>query len=91
MKSNLSRKAGINYSFMLYIPISIASMILGTNDLIASPNLNNLLIPYFISMVFAGIFTFIALKMFINIINKGKLIYFSIYCFIVGFLTFIAF
>jgi len=91
MKAGLSRKAGINYSFMLYIPISIASMILGINDLIKTPNINSLLIPYFVSMIFAGIFTFIALKIFTNIINKGKLIYFSIYCFIIGFITFIAF
>ena len=91
MKSNLTRETALNFSFMLYIPISIASMFLGVSDLISSGNLNELLIPYTVSMIAAGIVTYFAAKLFIDIMKKGKLIYFSIYCFIVGLVTFIIF
>lgn len=91
MKSNLTREAALNYSFMLYIPISVASMVLGISDLLNSGTLNELFIPYLVSMIAAGIVTYYAAKLFIDIMKKGKLIYFSIYCFIVGIVTFIVF
>lgn len=91
MKSNLTRETALNYSFMLYIPISFASMVLGVSDLVNSSNLSELLIPYIVSMIAAGIVTYFAAKLFIDIMKKGKLIYFSIYCLIVGILTFLIF
>lgn len=91
MKSNLKRETALNYSFMLYIPISVASMFLGVSDVIKAPNINALAIPYIVSMIAAGIVTYFAAKLFIDIMKKGKLIYFSIYCFIVGLITFIVF
>ncbi len=91
MKSDLNRETAINYSFMLYIPISVASMALGVSDLISAGNLNELFIPYLVSMIAAGFVTYFAAKLFIDIMKKGKLIYFSIYCFIVGIITFIIF
>lgn len=82
MKSNLKRETALDYSFMLYIPISIAALILSIKDLI---NIENyLLIPYFISIVISSIVTYYSAKLFIDIIKKGKLIYFSIYCFTLG-------
>ena len=84
MKSNLTRETALNYSFMLYIPISVASMVL-------AGNIATLAIPYLVSMIAAGIVTYFAAKLFIDIMKKGKLIYFSIYCFIVGIITFLVF
>ena len=87
MKCDLKRETALNFSFMLYIPISIATFILGISDLI---NTNSkLIIPYLISMIISSIITYYSSKLFINIMKKGKLIYFSIYCFIIGILTFI--
>ncbi len=91
MNSNLTRETALNYSFMLYIPISLASMVLGVSDLVKSGTISELFIPYLVSMIAAGIVTYFAAKLFINIMKKGKLIYFSIYCFVVGILTFIIF
>lgn len=89
MFSNLKRETALNYSFMLYIPVSIASMILGISDLISSGNLTSLFIPYFTSMIVSGIVTYFSAKLFVDIMKKGKLIYFSIYCLIAGLLTII--
>ena len=91
MKSDLKRDTALNYSFMLYIPISLASMVLGVSDLINSEALGELFIPYLFSMIIAGVVTYFAAKLFIDIMKKGKLIYFSIYCFIVGIITFVIF
>ena len=91
MKSNLKRETALNYSFMLYIPISVASMALGIKDLLAMNNFAELFIPYLVSMIAAGIVTYYAAKLFIDIMKKGKLIYFSIYCFFVGIITFLLF
>lgn len=88
MKSNLKRETALNFSFMLYIPISIASFFLGMSDLISS---NNLLIPYIISMIISSIVTYYSAKVFINIMKKGKLIYFSLYCLVLGLITFLKF
>ena len=87
MKCDLKRETAINFSFMLYIPISIATFVLGISDLINTNK--NLIIPYLISMIISFIVTYYSTKLFINIVKKGKLIYFSIYCFVIGILTFI--
>ena len=89
MKSNLTRQAALNYSFMMYIPISIGCAILGIKDLLNYSNLDRILIPYIISLIISSITTYYSAKLFINIFNKGKIIYFSIYCFLIGILTLI--
>lgn len=91
INQNLTRKDALNYSFMLYIPVSIGSAILGVTDIITSQNINELIVPYILSAIISGIVTYYSAKLFINITKKGKLIYFSIYCLIIGLIVFIAF
>lgn len=87
MTQSLNRETAVNYSFMLYLPISVATMILGVSDLISTPNLSSLILPYTLGMVVSAIVTYFSAKWFINITKKGKLGYFSIYCLIVGLLV----
>lgn len=87
MARGLKRDAAVNYSFMLYLPISIATMILGVKDLLETTNLSSLILPYTFGMIASAILTYFSAKWFINIMKKGKLIYFSIYCLIVGLLV----
>jgi undecaprenyl-diphosphatase len=87
MSRNLNRETAFNFSFMLYMPISIATMILGVKDLIDSSNLSELWLPYTLGMIVAGIVTYYSLKWFKRIMEKGKLIYFVYYCIIAGILT----
>lgn len=84
MSCDLKRDTAVNYSFMLYLPVSIATMILGVKDLIDTPNINELIMPYTLGLIASMIVTYFSAKWFINIMKKGKLIYFSIYCLIVG-------
>ena len=81
MTQGLKRDTAFKYSFMLYIPMSIAAMALELFDL----NIDMSLIFYYIcSVAVSLVVTLLVTKWFRRIVNNGKLIYFSIYCFIVG-------
>lgn len=84
MTRKFKRETAFNFSFILYIPISIATTILGISDLIDSNLSLNMWICYLSATVVAGVFTYFATKWFRNIVKNGKLIYFVIYCLIVG-------
>ena len=84
MTQGLKRDTAFKYSFMLYIPMSIAAMALEIFDL----NIDmNLIFYYICSILVSLIVTLLVTKWFRKIVNNGKLIYFSIYCFIVGLLV----
>lgn len=84
MFRKLKRNTAFNFSFILYIPISLATSILGIKDLLEISISNSTWILYIIATILAGIFTYIFTKWFAKIVKEGKLIYFSIYCVIVG-------
>ena len=80
----IKKDDAFDYSFMLYLPISIATMILGVKDLATADNLNSLILPYALALIASTIVTYFSLKLFRDIVKKKKLIYFVIYCIIVG-------
>lgn len=77
----LSRNASLKYTFMLYFPVSVASMGLGVLDILEAGNLNSLLLPYTLGLIAAGIVTFFSYQWLSELVKKGKLWKFSIYCF----------
>ncbi len=81
MTQGLKRDTAFKYSFMLYIPMSIAAMVLEVSNLVVD---SSLIFYYIISVIVSLIVTLLVTKWFRKIVNNGKLIYFSIYCFIVG-------
>lgn len=78
----LDRESAFKFSFMLYIPISIATVILDIKEF--SVENNKLLLAYIIATIVSAILTYISTKIFRNIVIKGKMIYFVIYCLIIG-------
>ena len=84
MTQGLKRDTAFKYSFMLYIPMSIAAMALEIKDLVIS---SDLIIYYVLAVIVSLIVTLLVTKWFRKIVNNGKLIYFSAYCFIVGLLV----
>ena len=86
MFAKLKRDTAFKYSFMLYMPLSVAASLLELSDL----SISSSLIPHYILAIsFACVVTLLVTKWFRKIVNEGKLIYFSVYCFIVGILTII--
>lgn len=88
---HLKRETALKYTFILYFPVSIATMLLGVSDLANTAELNSLLLPYFIGMVSAGIVTFFSYQWLSNMVKKGKLWKFSIYCVCLAIFIFIYF
>lgn len=85
--SDIKKEDAVDFSFMLYLPISFASMIPGTADLISNPKLSTLILPYVLGMIASMIVTYFSTKLFLNLVKEKKMIYFVIYCAIVGTLT----
>lgn len=84
MTRKFKRETAFDFSFILYIPISIATTILGISDLLGSNLSLEMWIYYICATIVSGFITFFATKWFRNIVKHGKLIYFVIYCLIVG-------
>lgn len=88
---NLKRDAALKYTFMLYFPVSVGTIILGVSDLANTSELSNMLVPYLAGMIAAGMVTFFSYKWLSNLVKKGSLWKFSIYCVILALFIFIYF
>ncbi len=86
---NLKRDAALKYTFLLYFPISLGTMILGVSDL--SNMSSTILLPYLLGFLAALIVTFFSYKWLSSIVKNGKLIGFSIYCLLLSLFIFIYF
>lgn len=88
MALGMKQETALKFSFLLYIPVSVGGMILGFSDILHDENLASLALPYTIAFIASLIASYFSLKWFMNIMAKGNLKYFAIYCFIVGPLVF---
>lgn len=91
VSASLSRKLSIDnalrFSFLLFIPVAFGATLLKVIDFIKDPSSLIITIPYIIAFLTSIVFTLISLNIFIEIIKKSKLSYFSIYCLLVGILS----
>ncbi len=87
----LKREVALKYTFMLYFPVSLASMAMGVVDFITTPTSSTLLFPYMLGMVAALLVTYFSYQWLSNLVKKGKLWKFSIYCFALACFIFIYF
>lgn len=78
----LNKEASLKYSFMLYLPVSIGSFVLGITDLKGLES--SLYFPYLIGFLASAFMTYFASRWFLDIVKKGKLYKFSIYLVIIG-------
>ena len=85
----LDRETALKYSFMLYIPVSLGTTLLGFKDLLKASNLKELILPYSLGFLVSFIVSYFTLRWFMKIVKKGNLKYFSIYCLLLGLLVLI--
>lgn len=83
----LNRDSALRYAFMLYLPVSVGSLLLSIPDIMAMDV--ELLVPYGIGFLASMVMTYFASKWFFGIVKKGKLWKFSIYLTIIGLITLI--
>ena len=88
---NFKREAALKYTFIMYFPISVATFALSAIDLIKNNTLSNVLLPYSAGFICSLIVTYFSYKWLSNIVKKGKLWKFSIYCILMGLFTLIYF
>lgn len=82
----LDRSTALKYSFMLYIPVSVGTTILGIKDLLELNNIHELILPYGLGFIASFVVSFFTLRWFMGVVKKGNLKYFSIYTLILGIL-----
>lgn len=85
----LKRETALKYTFMLYFPVSLGAMVLKCDELISTPN--SLLLPYLCGMIMALIITYFSYIWLSNIVKKGHLWKFSIYCLLLALFIFVYF
>lgn len=83
MFRNLKRSVAFDFSFLMYIPVSLGVFASKINDITLDDNSYK----YLIGTIIAGILTFFATKLLRKIVVDGKLVYFSYYCITVGLLA----
>jgi undecaprenyl-diphosphatase len=88
MLLGMKQETALRFSFLLYIPISFGTFILKVSD-IFSEGAGEMILPYATAFIAALVATYFSLRWFMNIMERGNLIYFSIYCFIVGSFAFL--
>ncbi|MCF7924737.1 MAG: UDP pyrophosphate phosphatase [Candidatus Izimaplasma sp.] len=94
IKRGANINTALDFAFIIYIPISFASIILMVYKIITKNttsfelgNTHN----YFFAFIGAMIATYIAYRLIFNIFKSGKLRYFSYYCFGASFFALILF
>lgn len=88
MLLGMKRESALRFSFLLYIPVSVGTMIFSVGDIVNDSTISSQLPLYIIALIAAFIASYFALLWFLNVMKSGKLKYFAIYCFIVGPLVF---
>ena len=84
MIRKFKRTTAFDFSFILYIPISIGTSLLGIKDLFESHLSSKMWLFYLTATLVSAIFTYLSTKWFRKLVKEGKLIYFVIYCLLAG-------
>ena len=87
----LNKESALKYTFLLYFPVSVASFGLSAIKVVKDGLNSSLLLSYSLGLVAAFIATYFTYKWLSNIVKKGKLWKFSIYCILVAIFVFIYF
>lgn len=87
----VEKSKAARFSFLMVLPPIMGALLLKVVDFLEQPiaNGSNDLTPMMLGFVTAFISGFISCKWMINLVKKGKLIYFAIYCFIVSIIAII--
>jgi undecaprenyl-diphosphatase len=90
MARGINQETALRFSFLLFIPVSLGGAVLSFTDILNDSNLAQMAIPYTVAFLGSLVASYFSLKWFMNIMAKGQLKYFALYCFIVGPLVILA-
>ncbi|MFA9457345.1 undecaprenyl-diphosphate phosphatase [Halalkalibacter sp. AB-rgal2] len=85
----IEAETALKFSFFLSIPVSIGSLVLESTTIYEVIVYNDLLWLYVIAFLTSLIVSIFAIKLLIDVVTSGKLLYFAVYCFTVSILIWI--
>ncbi len=89
MGRGMKQETALRFSFFLYIPVSLGGMVLEAGSILKDPDLNRLLIPYLAAFLCALVASYFSLRWFMNIMRKGNLNIFAVYCLLLSLFIFL--
>lgn len=81
--SGLKKEEAIEFSFLMSIPAVLGSLLLKIKDILAI-GASTSFVPLIVGFLCAAVIGYFSIVLLNSIVKKGKLYYFSIYCWIVG-------
>jgi undecaprenyl-diphosphatase len=94
LKRGIGLDTALRFSFMMYIPVSLGSLLFAIMDFAEEPGSMPgaaTLVSYGVALGAAAVATFIAYRLIFNAFRSGRLRIFSTYCFAVGLLSILLF
>ena len=85
----INQSDGAFFAFIMAIPMMLGSSIFSLGDIKVALENTDLIIPYIIAFLVTLVVTYLSLRLFLKVVRKIKLSYFSIYCLIVGIISII--
>ncbi|MBB6448961.1 undecaprenyl-diphosphatase [Geomicrobium halophilum] len=83
----IERKTAVRFSFLLSIPVIAGSSLLAIGDIAQGGFAEGNVAALILSFIVTFIFSIIGIRWLIQWLEKSKLYYFAIYCFILGFIV----
>lgn len=80
----LNQKDALRFVFLLYIPISLGTALIGFTDIVRDPLLDTFLFGYIASFIVCIFATYFGVRVLQGVMQNGNLQMFSYYCFVVG-------
>jgi undecaprenyl-diphosphatase len=87
MTRDLDRPAAARFSFLMSIPILLATGLLATIKLFHLPNFSALLPNYLIGFITATVVGYLSIRWLLHFLSRRSLYYFAAYCAAVGIIT----
>ncbi|TMW72022.1 undecaprenyl-diphosphate phosphatase [Alteribacter natronophilus] len=77
-------ETALKFSFFLSIPVSIGSLVFDLRRIYEAITTPGMVAYYIVAFTVALIVSIFAIKLLINMVTRGKLLYFAIYCFVMA-------
>ncbi|AKG04973.1 UDP pyrophosphate phosphatase [Salimicrobium jeotgali] len=86
MLLGMKQETALRFSFLLFIPVSLGSMLLSLEDILGAKS-GQLWAAYVLAFAGSIVASYYSLRWFMNVMANGNLKYFAYYCFAVGILV----
>lgn len=80
----LAPDVALKFSFFMSIPVSIGSLVFESSSILTALTTPGLILPYMLAFAVAVMISILSIRLLINLVTNGNLIYFSGYCLVLA-------